>query len=179
MAYPRQALAEYDPGGSERMASLLDTLAVLREVEGVLTLQLSPHLTDHPALTRGSESLSVEDCIQNTVSNRAAIQAVTGQNRPIHLSEASMAAGAAVARGESAPDLISEILTRKEHPMGQIKIIAGHTAKAQAAADKLGAIQRKYGTAVTQNPAGVPTPPTRQTPKTPEKATEPEYESGE
>ena len=169
------------PDGSDKqLGTLLDTVAVLREVEGALTLQLTRHLTAHPALTRGSESLSVEDRIQNTVSNRAVIQAMTGKNRPIHLPEALIVAGAAVALGESAPDLAAEILERKEIPVGQIKIIAGHTPKAQKAADKLSAaIQQKYGTAATQNPAVVPMPPTRQTPKTPEKAAESEYEPEE
>ena len=101
--------AHHDAAAWTQMAHLLDTLAILRETEGSLTMQLTRLLATHSELTRGSESLSVEDRIQNTINNRRAMAATTGTNRPVPPAEIFIMAGAQAALGGSAPDLAAMV----------------------------------------------------------------------
>ncbi len=73
-------LAPKKPSPAQQMGTLLDTLAVLREIEGTLTQELTRHLANHPELIRGSKLLSVEDRIQNTVNNRQDLGRVVAES---------------------------------------------------------------------------------------------------
>ena len=105
-----------DTAGREQLGPLLDTLAILRDTAGALTLQLTRQLAAHPVLTQGSEYLTVEDRIQHTMANRRAIHSMLKENRPVSAPEVFIMAGAQVALGGSAQDLGAGVVDSVQTP---------------------------------------------------------------
>ena len=93
---------DLNPRDTERLGKLLDTLAVLDEVKADLKAQAERLITDHPELIRGSESLSLDQRIENTISNRENVAAVYGDGRPVHPPEQMILAGVETALGADA-----------------------------------------------------------------------------
>ena len=102
MSHP---LVSKKPAPGQQIGQLLDALAVLRETEGALRLQLTRILMEHPELIRGSKLLSVDDRIQNTMANRRAMHEALQANRPVNPAEMFILAGAEAALGKSPQDL--------------------------------------------------------------------------
>lgn len=107
---------------SEKFGRILDTLAVLREAEATLKKEAQALIEKDPGLTRGSENLSLEKRIENTVSNRAIIRERLGEHRPMHPPEEFILAGAAAGMGAPAGHLGSMIYLKSQY---------AHTSEAQ------------------------------------------------
>ncbi|NMP23998.1 hypothetical protein [Sulfobacillus harzensis] len=106
---------EVNPRDSEKLGRLLDTLAVLREVEETLSGQAVWLILDHPELVRGSANLSVEDRIENTISNRTVVRATYGDSRPVYPPEQMILAGAAAAMGGEPQHLGALVYLSAQH----------------------------------------------------------------
>ncbi len=100
---------------SEKLGRILDTLAVLRETEATLCDQATRLIAQHPELTTGSETLTLHERIENTISNRTVVQATYGDQRPVHPPEEFILAGAAVAMGGTAQHLGSLVYLTAQH----------------------------------------------------------------
>lgn len=84
---------------TEQLGRLLDTLAILEEAKAALKAHAAQFLADRPELVRGSETLTLDDRIANTVSNRAIIASTYGDQRSIEAPEQMIRGGVAVAAG--------------------------------------------------------------------------------
>ena len=100
----------------DKLGRLLDTLAVLREIEETLSGQAVWLILDHPELVRGSANLSVEARIENTISNRTVVRSTYGDSRPVYPTEQMILAGAAAAMGGDAQHLGSLVYLSAQHP---------------------------------------------------------------
>ncbi|NMP23724.1 hypothetical protein [Sulfobacillus harzensis] len=99
----------------EKLGRLLDTLAVLRETESKLSAQALRIISEHPELIRGSKTLSLDERIENTVSNREIVRATYGDSRPIYPPEQMILAGAAAAMGGEPQHLGALVYLSAQH----------------------------------------------------------------
>lgn len=102
-------------GGSEKLGRILDTLAILRETEATLKAEAAKLIEKDPGLIRGTEQLSLDRRIDNTVANRALIRERLGPNRPMHPPEEFILAGAAAGMGAPANHLGSVVYLKCQH----------------------------------------------------------------
>lgn len=105
-----------NPRDMERLGRILDTLAVLRETESTLKAQALHLIAENPSLIQGSQTLTLDQRIENTVSNRANIRTTYGDSRPIHPPEQMILAGAAATLGGEAQHLGSLVYLSAQHP---------------------------------------------------------------
>ena len=98
--------------GTERLGQMLDALAVLDEMQSRLKTHVQQFLIDHPKLTRGSEKLTLDDRVANTLSNRREIRDRWGDGRQIiDPPEQLIIAGVAVAAGADQWSVLGHVAT--------------------------------------------------------------------
>ena len=107
----------------EQFGSVLDALAVLRETEKTLRQQALQLIADHPKLIRGSKTLTLDDRVANTLSNRRIIQERMGSGRTIDTPEQLIIGGAAIAAGADQWSVLAHVATNAMEP--------GHTTAGQ------------------------------------------------